>query len=79
MMGFPVIPFRLCDFWAIHSESWNGDELTVTGSLPGGLNAVATFKRQAIPKGSWIASTLGADTASQLPVSDIAPSMEGCC
>jgi hypothetical protein len=71
MMGFPAIPFRLCDFWAIHSESWSSDELTVTGSLPGGDKAVSTFKRQAAPKGNWLASTLGTGTASPAPVPDI--------
>lgn len=58
MMGFPLIPFKLCDFWTIHSESWNGDMLTVAGELPGGTKAVATFTRQATPKGSWVAGTL---------------------
>lgn len=58
MMGFPAIPFKLCDFWQIHHEAWNGDVMTVSGILPGETSAVATFKRQAKPKGSWIASTL---------------------
>lgn len=58
MMGFPAISFRLCDFWAIHSELWNGDTLIVSGLLPGNTPAVATFKRQATAKGSWQASTL---------------------
>ncbi len=58
MMGFPAIPFKLCDFWAIHSETWNGDTLTVSGLLPGNTAAVATFMRQATSKGSWLAATL---------------------
>lgn len=58
MMGFPAIPFKLYDFWAIHSEAWNGDTLTVSGLLPGNTKAVATFKKQVTSKGSWIASTL---------------------
>lgn len=58
MMGFPSIPFKLCDFWAIHSEIWNGETLTVSGLLPGHTKAVATFMKQYTPKGSWIASTL---------------------
>lgn len=58
MMGFPTIPFKLCDFWSIEHESWNGDTLTAAGTLPGGDSAVATFIKQLQPKGSWIASTL---------------------
>lgn len=58
MMGFPAIPFKLCDFWSIQHESWSSDTLTVSGTLPGGDSVVATFKRQATQKGSWIASTL---------------------
>lgn len=58
MMGFPTLPFKLCDFWSIHSETWNDDLLTVTGLLPGDTVAVATFKRQSPPKGCWLASTL---------------------
>lgn len=58
MMGFPAIPFKLCDFWSIDNEICNGDTLTVSGTLPGGGSAVATFKRQSIPKGSWCAATL---------------------
>lgn len=58
MMGFPSTPFKLCDFWAIHSETWDGDVLTVSGLLPGNTQAVATFKRQSTSKGSWLASTL---------------------
>jgi hypothetical protein len=60
MMGFPVIPFKLCDFWSILHESMNGDTLTVSGALPGGDSVVATFKKQSAPKGSWIAATLKA-------------------
>jgi len=58
LMGFPSTPFRLCDFWAIHSEIWNGDTLAVTGELPGGGLAVATFNRQSAPMGSWQAASL---------------------
>jgi hypothetical protein len=58
MMGFPVIPFKLCDFWAINNEVWNGDTLTVSGMLPGRTAAVATFKRQSTTKGSWLALSL---------------------
>lgn len=58
MMGFPVIPFKLCDFWSIELEVCNGDTLTVSGTLPGGDRAVATFKKQTEPKGSWLASAL---------------------
>ena len=58
LMGFPMIPFELSDFWLIYNETWNGDTLTVTGMLPGDAVSVATFKRQSAPMGSWIASTL---------------------
>jgi hypothetical protein len=58
MMGFPAIPFKLCDFWSIEREAWNDGTLTVYGTLPGGDGAVATFKRQSVPKGSWCAATL---------------------
>ena len=57
-MGFPVVPFKLCDFWSIQNEFWNDDVLTVAGTLPGDERAIATFNRQLAPKGSWIASTL---------------------
>lgn len=58
LMGFPIIPFRLCDFGPIHNESWVGNVLTVTGALPGGDLAEATFLRQAGSMGSWQAATL---------------------
>lgn len=58
LMGFPLFPFELSDFWSIYNETWGGDTLTVTGMLPGDTVAVATFKRQSPPKGSWIASSL---------------------
>lgn len=60
LMGFPVIPFRLCDFWAINKESWNDNKLTVIGTLPGGNLAEATFIRQSAPMGNWQAATLTA-------------------
>jgi len=58
MMGFPEIPFRLCDFWSIDSERWENGSFHVTGTLPGGGRALAVFNRQAQPKGSWTAKAL---------------------
>lgn len=58
MMGFPVIPSKLCDFWSIQHESMEGDVLAITGTLPGGDSAAATFKKQLLPKGNWLASIL---------------------
>lgn len=60
LMGFPCVPFRLCDFWSIHSETWNDETLTVVGELPGGVLAEATFCRQSGPLGSWQAGDLSA-------------------
>jgi len=58
MMGFPIVPFRLCDFWAIHHETWNGNVLTVHGTIPGGDMVTAFFPQQPGTKGSWQASKL---------------------
>jgi hypothetical protein len=58
MMGFPAVPFRLCDFWAIHHEFWEENVLTVKGELPGGDIATARFPLQSGPKGNWKASAL---------------------
>jgi hypothetical protein len=58
LMGFPMIPFELSDFWSIYNETWAGDTLIVTGMLPGDTVAVATFKKQHSPIGSWRAVTL---------------------
>jgi hypothetical protein len=58
LMGFPVIPFRLCDFWAIHEETIESGILRVRGTLPGGTQAVALFNRQDKPRGSWPAHDL---------------------
>jgi len=58
LMGFPMISFRLCDFWAIHEEKMECGVLRVIGELPGGSSAVAYFRPQAVPRGSWIADNL---------------------
>ncbi len=58
MMGFPVVPFRLCDFWAIHDEAMTNGSLRVRGTLPGGTKAVALFRIQPGPRGSWTAHSL---------------------
>lgn len=62
MMGFPEVPFRLCDFWAIHSEVEKDGVLVVRGELPGvspvATVAIAKFARQPGPQGSWKAFSL---------------------
>ena len=58
LMGFPVISFRLCDFWAIHEEIMEKETLRVSGSLPGGGKAIALFHKQAAQRGSWPAYSL---------------------
>ena len=58
LMGFPVIPFRLCDFCSVFNEEMEGGVLRVRGSLPGGDVAIALFRRQSGPKGSWSAFSL---------------------
>jgi hypothetical protein len=58
LMGFPAVPFRLCEFWAVHEETWHDGVLTVCGELPGGTKAVAEFRRQNAPRGSWTALSL---------------------
>jgi len=58
LMGFPTMPFRLCDFWAIHEEKIENRVLRVCGELPGGVKAVALFRQQDSPRGSWIAHSL---------------------
>ena len=59
MMGFPRIPFRLCDFWAVSKETLqrNGD-LVVRGEVMPGVVALARFRPQDGPKGSWKAYSL---------------------
>lgn len=58
LMGFPIVPFRLCDFWAVHEETMENGILRVRGTLPGGTHAVALFKEQGKPRGSWAAHSL---------------------
>lgn len=70
-MGFPIIPFRLCDFWAIHDESWSDNVLTVCGTLPGGDLAEATFRRQSGPMGSWQATTLTGKAVSNRQIYEV--------
>jgi hypothetical protein len=57
------MPFRMCDFWAIHREQTDEHgRLVVTGALPGGTwnsrdVVQATFPaRQHGPKGGWVAA-----------------------
>ncbi|MBE0598978.1 MAG: hypothetical protein IH614_17120 [Desulfuromonadales bacterium] len=61
LMGFPAIPFLLCDFCLIFEETSTGEVLRVRGALPGGDVAVAQFRRQTGPKGSWRAFSLVAE------------------
>lgn len=58
LMGFPVIPFHLCDFWGIHEEVEENGNLWVRGTLPGGTQAIAQFRKQSGPRGSWTAYDL---------------------
>ena len=60
LMGFPIVTFRLCDFWAIFEETLMDDcTLRVMGALPGGGTvAVALFQPQPGPRGSWAAYSL---------------------
>jgi hypothetical protein len=58
VMGFPIIPFRLCDFEAIYTEKFTGNILQVRGALPRGGIAIAKFRKQTAPKGSWCAYSL---------------------
>lgn len=58
LMGFPAIPFRLCDFWAIQDETMDSATLRVRGTLPGGTQAQALFRQQPGPRGSWAAYEL---------------------
>lgn len=59
LMGFPKIPFRLCDFYAVLGEYMVDDDTwRVIGELPGGTRAVAMFRKQPGPRGSWTAYSL---------------------
>lgn len=58
LMGFPVIPFRLCDFQAIFEEAMENGTLRVRGAIPGGTVVIALFQQQAVPRGSWTAYRL---------------------
>jgi len=58
LMGFPQIPFRLCDFWSIHDETTADGAIVVRGELPGGTHAIAHFAPQNGPRGSWAAYRL---------------------
>lgn len=58
LMGFPTLPFRVCDFWAIHEETMKDRILIVRGTLPGGTVAVAKFRSQNKPRGAWTAHSL---------------------
>lgn len=60
MMGFPAVPFHLCDFWSVYSEKERDGMLIVRGTLPGGTEAVAKFREQPGPRGSWRAHSLEA-------------------
>lgn len=61
LMGFPVIPFQLCDFWSVYEETEENGILRVRGELPGSKKtiAVALFRiGQHMPKGLWEAHSL---------------------
>ena len=58
LMGFPIIPFLLCDFWSIFEETWAGEIFQVRGALAGGEIVTAEFRHQTGSKGSWKAFSL---------------------
>jgi len=58
LMGHPAIPFYLCDFWAVYEETMKNGILQVRGALPDGGIAIAMFRQQNKPRGSWAAHSL---------------------
>lgn len=57
--GYPIIPFKLCDIFAIYDEHEDDHgTIHVTGIVPAGQLIKAIFPKQRGPRGSWIASSL---------------------
>ncbi|MCP4410649.1 MAG: hypothetical protein GY807_23495 [Gammaproteobacteria bacterium] len=60
LMGFPEIPFRMCDFYTVYfEEEMPDDVLMVGGSIPPGESVVAYFHPDPqLLKGAWRAFRL---------------------